>query len=373
MSKKLALFFTSGVSLARWDRVGNLDREIKPYRKLIEEGHFDEVYFFTYGQNDKEEYEGDLPDGIKVFPNKYNLSNRVYTLLMPILYWRKFLGVNILKTNQMRGGWAAVIAKWLYWKPLVVRCGYEWYLFSQKREVSKLRLFLVKWLEWFVYKNADRIMISSHQAKDFIIDQFSLDGDIIQVLPNYIDTNLFTDEVGPEDPDKNKLCFVGKFKEQKNLLSLLDAIDGLDVKLDILGSGPLESKLKKKASNLDQATVEFKDNIPNDEVPKFLNNHSIFILPSHYEGNPKVILEAMSCGLACIGTDVDGTKEIVHHEENGLLCETDSESIRGAIERLLNNDDLRNRLGKNAREFIIDNFSLDRIVEIETEIYNQLG
>ena len=373
MGTKMALFFTSGVSLRRWRKIGNLDREIKTYKKLIEDGTFEEVYFFTYGEDDKK-YEDELPDGIKVFPNRYNFSNRVYTLLMPFLYWDRFKEVDLLKTNQMRGGWAAVIAKWLFWNPLVVRCGYEWYLFSQKKNVNKLRLSLVKWLEFFVYKNADQIIISSYGAKKFIMNKFDIEEGDIDVLPNYIDTDLFSlkKKKQEEKGSKEKLCFVGKFASQKNILSLFAAIDGLELSLNLLGGGPMEDELKKKAKSVTKAEINFYSNIPNNKVPDFLNKHSIFVLPSHYEGNPKAILEAMSCGLACIGSDVEGTREIIKDRENGLLCNTSPDSIRKTIQKLCKNKEFRDKLGQNAREFIVDNFSLKKVVAEEKQIINRL-
>lgn len=370
MGKKLALFFTSGVSLKRWDKVGNLDREIKPYKRLIESGEFEEVYFFTYGRNDKKYENKKLPEGIKVFPNKYNFSNRVYSLLLPLLYWKKLKKVDILKTNQMRGGWAAVLAKYFFNTPLVVRCGYEWLLFSKKKKVSHFRLLLVRWLERFVYKNADKIFISSNKAKNFIKSNFAIKEEKITLLPNYIDTSLFSPSRNKNF--KNRICFVGKFAAQKNIFSLLDSVDGLDIKLDLLGSGELESQLKKKVQDIKKAKINFIKNMPNDQVPCFLNKHSIFVLPSYYEGNPKAVLEAMSCGLACVGTDVDGTNEIIKNGDNGMLCDTDSGSIRKAIKKLLSNEKLRNRISKNARDFIVNSFSLDQIVKIEAKTYSKL-
>ena len=57
----------------------------------------------------------------------------------------------------------------------------------------------------------------------------------------------------------------------------------------------------------------------------------VFILPSYYEGHPKVLLEAMSCGLPCIGTNVRGIREDVEHMKTGYLCETDHNSIADGL------------------------------------------
>ncbi len=93
---------------------------------------------------------------------------------------------------------------------------------------------------------------------------------------------------------------------------------------------------------------------PNNIIPEVLNQYQIFILPSYYEGNPKVLLETMSCGLACIGINVYGISNILKHKENGYLCDIQSESIKKAIKSLHSNKDLKSKIGRNAREFIMN-------------------
>jgi glycosyltransferase involved in cell wall biosynthesis len=119
-------------------------------------------------------------------------------------------------------------------------------------------------------------------------------------------------------------------------------------------------------------SVEFKKNVLNEKLPEELNKSEIFILPSFYEGCPKTLLEAMSCGLPCIGTNVEGIKEIVRHRENGYLCDTDSNSIREAIAEVLGDKQLQKKIGQNARQTILENFDFKKIIEKEINIYKTL-
>jgi len=112
--------------------------------------------------------------------------------------------------------------------------------------------------------------------------------------------------------------------------------------------------------------------IPNEKLPEIINQNQIYILPSFYEGNPKTLLESMSCGMACIGTNVKGINNIIKHGENGYLCNTDAESIKNAILTVYKDTKLRDRIGKAAREYIINNCSLEIIVEKEHAIYKSL-
>jgi glycosyltransferase involved in cell wall biosynthesis len=87
---------------------------------------------------------------------------------------------------------------------------------------------------------------------------------------------------------------------------------------------------------------------------------------------PKTLLEAMSCGLPVIGANIDGIKEVIKHGKNGILCENNSNSIRGAIVTLMEDDGLERRIGENARKTIEERFSLEKLSEKELELYSQL-
>ena len=80
----------------------------------------------------------------------------------------------------------------------------------------------------------------------------------------------------------------------------------------------------------------------------------------------------MSCGIACIGTNVRGINNIIKHNENGYLSEIYPSSIRNAILTLENDAVIREKLGKNARKFIINNYSLELVVNKEYLLYEQI-
>ncbi|MCK4793645.1 MAG: glycosyltransferase family 4 protein, partial [Desulfobacteraceae bacterium] len=137
------------------------------------------------------------------------------------------------------------------------------------------------------------------------------------------------------------------------------------------GSGEQEEQLRESAIK-DNITANFLGNIPNHELPKILNEHELFILPSLWEGMPKTLLEAMACGCPVLGTDIDGIREVIKHGENGILCNTNSKSIREAIISIMEDKALRHPLAKNARRTIEEEFSLSKLIEKELELYAQL-
>ena len=77
-----------------------------------------------------------------------------------------------------------------------------------------------------------------------------------------------------------------------------------------------------------------------------LTKSTIFVLPSFYEGHPKALLEAMSCGAPVLGADSPGIRELIRHGNTGYLCGTDLRSIRVALEELLSSPDAPRGTGK---------------------------
>ena len=187
--KNFGLFMTRGMSLGRWDRIGSLKREIKPYQKLAEV--FKEIYIFTYGDSADLQYLKLFPENVKIIVRPQFLPSTIYSLLLPFIHGRVLKNIHIIKTNQMDGSWSAVIAKKLYHTKLVVRCGYEWLQTIEKAKKSFLKKFIAFYVEKFAYGNADRIILTSKESQEFVVEKFGINREVIQIIPNYIDIDLF--------------------------------------------------------------------------------------------------------------------------------------------------------------------------------------
>lgn len=248
----------------------------------------------------------------------------------------------------MDGSWSAVIAK--IFNPqakLIIRCGYEWlwFIIKNKKWLKKLVAF---WVEKMAYKSADKIILTSLADKDFVIKTFKISSNKILVIPNFVDTDIFK----PLNlPKQQQVIFVGRLESQKNLINLFKAFAGLTCGLVIVGEGSQRGFLEALALKLN-LSVKFLGNLPQTELVKVLNQSQIFILPSYFEGNPKTLLEAMACGLACVGTNVSGINNVITDQYNGVLCETDVLSIKNTILNLLNNQTLQTSLAQMAAETV---------------------
>jgi len=138
----------------------------------------------------------------------------------------------------------------------------------------------------------------------------------------------------------------------------------LDVDLHFVGEGHLRKPLQEKARDL-HVQLTLHGNLPHHQLPDIIRQSALFALVSSHEGHPKSLLEAMSCGAAVLGANSPGIREQIVHGETGWLCGTDAGSIRAGIQHLMANPSLREKLGRNARRFIEENYSLDKIVEME--------
>jgi len=211
--------------------------------------------------------------------------------------------------------------------------------------------------------------VASQQDQRFIINRYGYSPRKTSILPNYIDTDAF--KPLHTKKQKNRIIFVGRLNLQKNIFNLITAIAKTDFALDVYGQGELKEKLRRHAENLG-ARVNFLGVVPNSELPQLLNTYSYYILPSHFEGMPKTLLEAMACGCICIGTDVSGINEVIESGVNGFLAGgTDAESLYHAIsEAVVGNHAL---VARQAALTIQARFSLEAIVESDLAVYQQVA
>ena len=365
--KTLVLFFTCGVSLKTWQSAGILEREIKPYSTLA--SAFKKIYFITYGGKEELLFAGALSSNIEILPKKEWCPAAIYQFFIPLIYYAELSSSHIYKTNQMGAVIPAIISQWLYKKKLIVRCGYEWLEFSKKEKKPFWKRIVVFIIEKIAYRFSHKIILTSGKDKQFVEKNFNIVPSKIEIIPNYIDAELFRPKSAVKHP--SRVIFIGRLHAQKNLLNLTEAISKTAYELVIIGSGGLKKEIAFLAKKTG-ANVIFKANIPNGKLPEELNASGAFILPSLYEGCPKALLEAMSCGLPCIGTNVDGIKEIINHRENGYLCDTDADSIKKAITDVLQNKELQDKIGKNARQTILEHFYFKGVIEKELSIYRAI-
>ncbi|MDQ2674358.1 MAG: glycosyltransferase [Chloroflexota bacterium] len=166
---------------------------------------------------------------------------------------------------------------------------------------------------------------------------------------------------------------VGQLKEKKGLRDLVDAIavlrdGGMDVRCRIIGDGPLRSELTERIERHRLSErVDLTGALPHDAVIAHYREATIFALPcvvagdGDRDGIPNAILEAMASAIPVVSTPVSGIPEVVEHEATGLLTPpADAQGLADALRRLLLDEELRERLGREARARVVDAFDVDR-------------
>lgn len=191
-------------------------------------------------------------------------------------------------------------------------------------------------------------------------------------------------EIQPElpkevDPSKIKIVFVGRLDRQKAPLLLAKAFNILPSELksksqlSIIGEGPkrkeLENFIKK---NKLEPEIKLTARLSRDEVFEILNESDIFVLASNWEGFPYTILEAMSCGLPIIASNVGGVPELVDENCGILIKRGDKEELKNALEKLLKNPSLIQKMGEKAEERVKKEFSLEKMLRATEEAYQEM-
>lgn len=107
-----------------------------------------------------------------------------------------------------------------------------------------------------------------------------------------------------------------------------------------------------------------------EDVDRLLEQADIVVLPSYREGTPRILLEAAAAGLPLIATDVPGCREVVLHNDNGILVPAgDAKALADALERLALDSVARKRMGARSREIACDAFDQERVLASTLAIY----
>ncbi|MCF8335418.1 MAG: glycosyltransferase family 4 protein [Bacteroidales bacterium] len=201
----------------------------------------------------------------------------------------------------------------------------------------------------------------------------------VVVIPFGIDTQMFK----PNHQKENDTLIIGTVRKLEKLYGvdvliqafkmLIEKKLEIDLNLLIVGDGPERRRLEMLTRKLNISKyVHFEGKVQTNKVPQLINKMDIFSALSIYDESFGVaVLEACSCEKPVVVSDVVGFKEIVKDGKTGLIVErNNSEQAASALEALIKNEELRLSIGKNARQHVIQNYSLNHNVEQMLEVYH---
>ena len=196
------------------------------------------------------------------------------------------------------------------------------------------------------------------------------------VIPLGVDAHRFAPTTPYDGPPT--LLFVGKLRYYKGLDDLLRAlVEMQEAHLNVVGDGPMRSSWEALAEKLGLADrVHFVGEVNDADLPRLYHQTHLFVLPANArtEAFGTVLLEAMAAGLPCITTEVGtGTSWVVQHGVTGLVVPPrEPEALTQAIVRLLQDRDLRCKMGRAGRERVEQHFSVERMVQATEALYEKL-
>jgi len=241
---------------------------------------------------------------------------------------------------------------------------------SQLNELQQS--YFGKIILWIIKNTATKFIAITEDVKSEL-EQVGVCHSKIIEIPNGVD--LIEPKIYEEKYQLN-IVTVGRLINRKRIDMLVEAfseiLPSIRASLIIAGSGPnkktLMSLVEKK--NIKES-ITFTDQIYKSEITKILIEADIFVLPSDSEGMSNALLEAMSASLPVLVANIPANQSLISNAENGILFD-DYLSMRDSLLNLCQNEELRKKLGKNAKDLILKKYSFNKIAIDYKKLYSDL-
>jgi glycogen synthase len=296
-----------------------------------------------------------------------------------------------------------ICVKQAYGIPLVVTTHSLEPLRPWKREQLGGGYDLSVWVERTALEMADAIVAVSEGAREDVLRLFDINADRVHVIHNGIDLDLYrpaTSTAALEqygiDPSRPYVLFVGRITRQKGIVHLAQAIPEIDPNVQVvLCAGAPDTK--EIAAEMERAVAAARQSrpgvvwiekmLPREQVIELYSHAAIFCCPSVYEPFGIINLEAMACGTPVVATATGGIPEVVVDGETGLLVPIEqaggasfepvdparfSHDLGTAINRLLGDTRLRERMAVAGRQRVEQHFSWEAIARRTVDLYERL-
>lgn len=371
---KILVIFSFNYSLKLWKDVGNLDRELNFFQNFNEK-YNSKFVLITYGGDEDYKIIKGYEDFIEVYPIysylKYSdkkIVRLIHSIYFPFFINKKLNQIDIIKSIQLTGFWTGIVFRLILKKPLVVKTGYDAFIFSklEKKPLHKKIFFYL--LTQLALISCNLYTVSSDSDFKFIKKHYFSSKNLVK-RQNWV--KISNSKVISNQNEK-KILMVGRLVEQKNYEFAFDTLKNLDFEVDIIGNGKLKKDLQSYANYLN-IKVNFLGNIDNNDLLSIYKNYKYFYLPSKFEGNPKALLEAMSAGCIAIVSNIPNNLEIVQDGYNGIVIDINNTDLNFndvlmGFQKKYNTTEVK----KNAVKTIYSRFSIDTYIKSEYEDFQKL-
>lgn len=249
---------------------------------------------------------------------------------------------------------------------------------------------LLKLMDRILAAFTTNILVDSHSQRAFLIEQGIISEKKSTTLLNGSISGVDTRKFCPDTKARTDiraalgidlkdivLLFLGRLNKDKGLLEFAAAFSKICLSHDnlhLLAVGPDEGNIRRGMSEVCASCIDRLHFIDFTEVPEqYMAASDIFCLPSHREGFGSVIIEAASAGIPSIGSKIYGIIDAVEDNITGLLFEAgNTEELTKKLAQIIEDPWLRQKLGKNARERAVRNFSQEKITKALMDFYNDI-
>ncbi len=339
-----------------------------------------------------------------IFENADDKLKAVFkTLATGIQMNAETIDADIVHCHTWYAHFAGIVAKLCYGIPLVITTHSLEPLRPWKREQLGRGYDASSWIEKTAIEMADALIAVSEETKEDVLKHFNVDEDKVKVIYNGINLQEYvtTSETSTLDEygvDKNKpyVLFVGRITRQKGIIHLVNAIKYIDPETQIvLCAGAPDTK--EIGIEMEEAVNEVKKTRKNviwidkmvtkKEIIQLYSHADVFCCPSIYEPFGIINIEAMACDTAVVASAVGGIKEVVVHNETGILVPVEQQTtapfepvnpdkfakdLADGVNKLINNPELRNSMATKGRKRVEDYFDWISIAKQVEELYKSL-
>ena len=245
----------------------------------------------------------------------------------------------------------------------------------QPQQAAKL------WLTRLLLTQVDCLFAVNTGVQKIYQSRFGVrDEDIVLVQHLGVDTELFKPSQKSLTTSRTmKIGYCGRLDENKGLRILYQAVQSIksssdaEVELHLLGDGPLKEELQARQ----EGWLYLAPPVSHNEVADFLKPLDIFVMPAlitpdHEEHDGHALMEAMSCGIACVGTPSGIIPELLD-EGTGVICRAgDVKDLTEALHALINSSDLRSEMGAKGRAKIVEDCSISALGSQKLQLYESI-
>lgn len=254
--------------------------------------------------------------------------------------------------------------------------------FPEYRRMNKIKKRLYLGMNKCLNKRTNAIITVSEALKKAIVDEENIDPEKVNVIYNCVDLSTYQDnpflDLRKEynlESDTLLIGCISRLIPSKGVQDLIKALEILKGRVKVFafvaGDGPYLNYLQDMAKEAKLENIQFLGY--RNDIKDFLRNIDIFVLPSHSEGFGVSVAEAMALGVPVIATNVGGIPEIIENNEDGIIVNPESPNdLANAIEVLATNGDLRNKFSKKGKEYIVNNFSKEKMLNDIDILYENL-